>query len=162
MAYGNTLQSMLDTDGDFARLSKDGKLLWHTICVTSLGGKAGFIARKDFAILARQAGLTEAELEAAIDECIANQSVIANGEYIWIRTRVKHRCNSKGWRTAAYKESLEFVSKCPALAEMCIAVHGLTLSGERLSPEVIAANVKRLGTPDEILAKYAIAAEVQG
>lgn len=151
MAYGNVLQSMLDTDGDFARLSKSAKLLWFTICATALGGKAGFIAKRDFTILARQSGLDESEVETAMAECIANGSVIQDGDHVWIRNRIKHRCNSTGWRQAAYREATEFAAKSPALSALCIATHGLSSSGIKMPAN--QSKVPAFGADGKLLIK---------
>lgn len=144
MAYANTRQDMFDCDGDFANLSRDANHLWLVLCATPLGGMAGFIEKKNYSVLARQSKMPLEDVEAAMREVIENGSVIENGEYVWVRTRVKHRCNSDGWRKGAWKESMSFYGKCPDLAALCIATHGLTEDGKKQSAEQIANNLKRL------------------
>ena len=126
MAHSNVVQTILDNDGEFQQLSADQQHIWLVLCVTLLGGKSGLIQRSALSILARQSKRDIEIIQNALDQFIVFGWVDKDEDgNIWIRQRVKHRCNSGYWKWGAFIEAREFASKSASLSAKCIALHKL-------------------------------------
>lgn len=107
-------------DEEFLSLSNpDFMHVWLTIIVWRKGGKCGIFKLAGTSLLVFHTRRPPEVISAALAEFEALGWIERDGDYIWIRSRIKHRRHNQNWFVGALKEAESFREKT-ALGQRCI------------------------------------------
>ena len=123
MAEFAAISASILTDDEFLALSADFKHVWLTLVISPLGGRCG-IFKGGILVLSQQTTRDVELVCSALESFINLGWIIRDGEYLWIRSRIKHRAWNANWKTGALNEARSLLASTP-LARRCLEYYGV-------------------------------------
>lgn len=108
-------------DDEYLELRAEFQLIWLTMIISRAGGKCG-IYKFGFHALESKCGYSREVITDALNEFGRLGWVERDGDYIWIRSRIKHRSYNNAWFQGALAEARSMLDKT-ALAQRCIELY---------------------------------------
>jgi hypothetical protein len=124
-------------DDEYLSLPPEQRGIWLTLCTSPIGGRTG-IFKGGVAVLVGQTGWPAETITDALAAFEQLGWIVRDGDYTWVRNRIKHRGWNIHWRNNAFIDVEALIAKTP-LAAQCLEYY----AEQRARDKEVLANPKR-------------------